>query len=92
MGGGYFVISVGSDQHQVAHVGPDQEILDHITRCRIQPPQIIEKQRKRMLRLSENGDESTDHSPPKQKSSSASANRCVGCDLLHAKSDDHARG
>ena len=53
MGGAGFVVSIGSDQRQMPQVGPDQQILDHIKRCRVQPLQIIEKQRKRMLRLSE---------------------------------------
>ena len=53
-----FVVSVRADQHQVPHIGLGQKILDQIERCGIEPLQIVEEQRKRMLRPCEHSDES----------------------------------
>src|SRR5229473_1149087 len=36
MGGVDFVVSVGTDQHQVLHIRPGQHILEQIERCRVE--------------------------------------------------------
>ena len=61
MGGIDFVVSVGADQHQVPHIRLGQQILEQIERCRIEPLQIVEEQRQRMLRPREYADESPEH-------------------------------
>src|SRR4030095_88406 len=58
MGRVNFVVSVRADQHQVPHIGLGEQILDQIERGRIEPLQIVEEQRKRMLRPRANSDKS----------------------------------
>jgi hypothetical protein len=55
-----FVVTVGSDQHQVPHVRIGNQVLQQLKGCRVQPLQIVEEQRKRVLRPGERADE-----PPK---------------------------
>src|SRR3954462_2584735 len=61
MGGVHFVVSVGADQHHVLQVLPAQKIFEQIERCCIEPLQIVEEQRKRVLRPREYGDESPEY-------------------------------
>ena len=43
MGGIDFVISVGTDQHQMLHVRLGQEVLEQIQRCCVEPLQVVEE-------------------------------------------------
>src|SRR3984893_2185975 len=61
MGGANLVVSIGADQHQVPHIRLGKQTLEKIERRRVEPLQIVEKQRQRMLRPSEYGDESPEH-------------------------------
>ena len=51
-----FVVSVGADYQQMCHVLLNQQILQKVECCRIEPLQVVEKQRQRMLRARENAD------------------------------------
>ena len=44
------VVPVGADQQQVPHLRVRDQMLEEVERCRIQPLQIVEEQRERMLR------------------------------------------
>ena len=55
------VVAVGADQQQVLHVGLGQQLLDQIERGRVEPLQIVEEQRERMLRPREHADEAPEH-------------------------------
>ena len=48
-----FVVAVGSNQQHVPHVRIGDQVLQQLQSCRIQPLQIVQEQRQRMLRLSE---------------------------------------
>ena len=61
MGGIDFVVPVGADQHQVVHIPLGQQILEHIQRGRVEPLQIVEEERQRMVRPCEDADESPKH-------------------------------
>ena len=50
MGGAYLMVTIGADQQQVSQVRPDQQILEQIQRGRVQPLQVIEEERQRMVR------------------------------------------
>jgi hypothetical protein len=54
----HFIVPVGADQQQVPHIRPSQQILQQIERCRVEPLQIVEKRRERMLRPREDADKS----------------------------------
>jgi len=43
------VIAVGTDQQHVLHIPLGQEILEHRERARIEPLQIVEEERQRMV-------------------------------------------
>src|SRR5262249_11945241 len=60
MRGTDFVGSVGADQHQVLHIRLRQQILDHIERCRVEPLQIVDEQRNRMVGACKYAYESTE--------------------------------
>src|ERR1700730_1920111 len=49
VGGIYIVVAVGADQHQMAQIRLRQEILEHFEHCNVEPQQIVEKQRERVL-------------------------------------------
>src|SRR5207247_861238 len=61
MGGIDLVVPVGADQQQVPHVRLGQQVLEQVQRRRVEPLQIIEKERERMLRPREDADESAQH-------------------------------
>ena len=61
MGGADLVVAVGADQQQMAHLGMGDEMFDQIEGRRIQPLQIVEEQRQRMLGPSEHAEESPEH-------------------------------
>ena len=50
MGGIDLVVPVGADQQQVLHIRLGQQILEQVERRRVEPLQIVEEQRQRMLR------------------------------------------
>src|ERR1700692_1008800 len=60
--GTYLVVPVGADQQQVPHFRVRNQMLKEVERCRIQPLQIIEEQRERVLRAGERAEE-----PPKKQ-------------------------
>jgi len=61
MGGIDFVVPVGTDQQQMLHIRPCQQILEQIERCRVEPLQIVEEQGERMFRPCEHADKSAEH-------------------------------
>src|SRR5712692_6763896 len=56
-----FVVAVGADQHQVPHVRIGNQALQQFKSCRVQPLQIVEEQRKRVLRPGERAEEPPEH-------------------------------
>ena len=52
-----FVVAVGADQQQVAQIGSAQQVFQQIERGRVEPLQIVEEERQRMLRPSEDAEE-----------------------------------
>src|SRR4029453_9166724 len=56
-----FVVPVGTDQHQVLHIRPGQQILHQVERRGIEPLQIVKEKGERMFRPREYADESTEH-------------------------------
>ena len=56
-----FVVAVGADQQQVPHVRIGNQVLQQFQSCRIQPLQIVEEQRQRMLRAGEGAKEAPEH-------------------------------
>src|SRR5262245_46560566 len=61
MGGTDFVVSIGTDHHQVLHIRPGQQILKQIQGRRVEPLQIVEEQRERMVGPGEDVDEPPEH-------------------------------
>ena len=61
MGGTDFVVPVGPDQHQVAHVRLGQQVFDEIQGGRVEPLQVVEEQRQRMFRAREDSNEAPEH-------------------------------
>ena len=57
MGGIDLVVAIGADQQQVPHLRLGQQILQQIERRRVEPLQIVEEERQRMLRPGEDADE-----------------------------------
>ena len=55
------VVAVGPDQHQVPHVRIGNQVLQEFKGCRVQPLQIVEEQRKRVLRPGERAEEPPEH-------------------------------
>ncbi len=56
----HFVITIGTNQHQMAHVRVRQQIRHQVQRGRVKPLQIVQEESKRM-RLCKCVDESTEH-------------------------------
>ena len=56
-----FVVPVRADQHQVRHAGWSQQIFEQIERRRVEPLQVVEEERQRMLRPGEHADEPPEH-------------------------------
>ena len=63
MSGIDLIVPIGADQHQVLQIRPGQQILQQIERRRVEPLQIVEKQRQRMFRSGKYTDESAEHEP-----------------------------
>src|SRR5689334_18335189 len=61
MGGIDFVVSIGTDQHEVLKIRPGQQILEQIERGRVEPLQVVEKEGQWMLRPGEDADEPPKH-------------------------------
>src|SRR5262249_12646151 len=61
MGGGEFVVPIGTDQHEVLQIRPGQQILQQIERGRVEPLQVVEEKRQWMLRPGEDADEPVKH-------------------------------
>ncbi len=57
----HFVVAISADQQQVLYFRMSNEMLEKIECRRIQPLQIVEKQRKRVFPACEHGDESPEH-------------------------------
>ena len=55
------VVPVGADQQQVPHLRVRDQMLDEVERGRVQPLQIVEEQRERMLRPGEHAEEAPEH-------------------------------
>ena len=55
------VVAVGADQQHVRHIPLGQQILEHRERSRIEPLQIVEEERQRMVRTGEHTDEPPEH-------------------------------
>ena len=51
------VVTIGADQQQMPQVGPGQQILEQVQHGRIEPLQVVEEQRQRMIRPGEDPDE-----------------------------------
>ena len=56
-----FVIAEGADKKKIAEIGSVQQIFQKIERRRIEPLQVIEKERQRMFRSREDTDELPKH-------------------------------
>ena len=56
-----FVVSVGPDQHQVPYVRIGNQVLQEFKSCRVQPLQIVEEQRERVLWPGERTEEPPEH-------------------------------
>src|SRR4051812_45042019 len=61
MGGRDLVGAIGPDQHEMLQIRPRQQILQHIERRRVEPLQVVEEERQRMVRSREHADEPTEY-------------------------------
>ena len=61
MRGADLVVPVGADQQQVPHLRMRHQMLEEVERCGIQPLQIIEEQRERVLLAREHAEEAPEH-------------------------------
>src|SRR5271165_2282587 len=61
MGGIDFVVSIGADHHQVLHVQLGRKILEQVERGCVEPLQIVQKQRQRVLWSGEDVEESPEY-------------------------------
>ena len=55
------VVAVGADQQQVTHIRLRQQMLEQVERRRVEPLQIVEEQRQRMLRPGEHAEKAPEH-------------------------------
>ena len=55
------VVPVGADQQQVPHLRVRDQVLEEVERRRIQPLQIVEEQRERVLLAREHAEEAPEH-------------------------------
>src|SRR5258708_40313699 len=55
------VVPISTDQHQVLQIRASQEILQQVERRRVEPLQVVEEQRERVLRPSEYADKPPEH-------------------------------
>jgi hypothetical protein len=61
MGGIDLVVAIGADHQQVPHVRLGQQVGEHVERRRVEPLQIVEEQRQRMVGPREHTDEPPKH-------------------------------
>ena len=61
MRGTDLVVPVGADQQQVPHLRVRHQMLEQVERCCIQPLQIVEEQRERMLLACEHAEEAPEN-------------------------------
>ena len=61
MDGADFVVPIGADHQQGRDIPLGQQILEHRQRSRIEPLQIVEEERQRMVRAREHPDEPPEH-------------------------------
>ena len=61
MRGADLVVPIGADQQQVPHLRLRDQMLEQFERRRVQPLQIVEEQRQRMLRPGEHAEEPPEH-------------------------------
>ncbi|HWS69429.1 MAG TPA: hypothetical protein VN325_42230 [Steroidobacteraceae bacterium] len=61
MGRANLIVSVGADQHDVANFRLGDQVLEKLKRCRIEPLQIVEEERERMLGPSEDSEKPSEH-------------------------------
>src|ERR1700738_1879438 len=55
------VVRIGADEQQVPHFRVRDEMLEQVERCRIEPLQIIEEQRERVLRPGKRAEKPPEH-------------------------------
>src|ERR1700716_4204244 len=55
------IVPISADQHQVLQIRSGQEILQQVERRRIEPLEVVEKQRERVLGSSEYADKPPEH-------------------------------
>src|SRR5256885_1379309 len=55
------VVAIGTDQEQVPHVGVEDEVLDQFEGRAIQPLQVVEEQRERVLRACKHAEKTPEH-------------------------------
>ena len=70
MSGIDLVVAVGADQQQVAYLRPGQQILEQIERRRVEPLQIVEEQRQRMVGRAKT---------PRKRRNTSWKRRCASC-------------
>ena len=61
MSGIDLVVAIGADQHEVLQIRPGQQILEQVERRRVEPLQIVEKQRQRMVRSGKDTNEPAEY-------------------------------
>ena len=59
--GADLVVAIGADQEQVPHVGVEDEVLDQFEGCAIQPLQVVEEQRERVLGSCKHAEKTPEH-------------------------------
>src|SRR4029077_20445565 len=61
MGSADFVVAIRTDQHEVPKIRPGKHVLEQIERRGVEPLQIVEEERQRVLRPREDAEESPEH-------------------------------
>ncbi|MCY1413983.1 hypothetical protein D9M71_294210 [compost metagenome] len=61
MTGVHLVVAVGAHQHQVAQLRMGQQVFQQVEGRRIQPLQVVEEQRRRVIGTGEHSDEAAEH-------------------------------
>src|SRR5262245_4804422 len=56
-----FIVAISTNQHQVLQIRLDQQILQQVECGRVEPLQIVEKERQRMLGSGKDANESPEH-------------------------------
>ena len=63
MGDTDFVVSIGADEYQVPNIWLGQQLFDEVQGGRVEPLQVVQKQRQRMFRAREGRDEAPENEP-----------------------------